>query len=61
MEWMVEVVAPFVHSANAGFEEQYAPSAARVSDIAGNVKFVVSKYIFIDLVSQFCREPQQGR
>lgn len=61
MEWMVVVIAPpFVHSADAGFEEDYASPAARVSNIAGNVKCVVSKCVFIDLIAQFCREFQQG-
>lgn len=62
MEWVVEVIVPpFVHSANAGFEEDHASPIRRVSDIAGDVKCVVSKCIFIDLIAQFCWQPQQRR
>ena len=60
MEWVFEVIAPpFVHSTNAGFEEDHASSVARMSDVTRNVKCVVSKGIFIDLIAHFCWQSQQ--
>lgn len=62
MKWVFEVIAPpFVHSTNAGFEEDYASAVARVSDMTGNVKCVVSKGIFVDLIAHFCWQSQQRR
>jgi hypothetical protein len=38
MEWVVKVIPPpFVHSANAGFEEYHATSIGSVGDMAANV------------------------
>lgn len=54
------IVAPFVHSANAGLEKEYAAPFGCVVDMAGIVQCVVSKCIFVDLIAQFCRESQQG-
>jgi hypothetical protein len=54
------IVAPVVHSTNAGLEEEYAGPFGCVGDMAGNVKCVVSKCIFVDSIAQFCGESQQG-
>lgn len=54
------MVTPFVHSANAGFEENHAAPLRCGGDIAGHAKCVVPKYVFINPIAQFCRESQQG-
>ena len=58
MEWMFRAICiPFVHSADARFEEEHAAPTRCVSDMAGNVECVMSKCVFVNSIAEFCWEP----